>query len=124
MKFYIKFKKKGCLSLGNIYTKRDWGFAGDYVDAMWQMLQQQKPHDFVIASGRTHSIKEFVNVTARYLGFSLIWKGKGLNEYAVEQKSGKKVVQIDKKFFRPTDVNLLKGNFSKASKILYIYVCF
>ena len=114
----IKFKKQTCLSLGNIYSKRDWGFSGDYVLAMWKMLQQKEPNDFVIASGRTHSIKEFVNLSAKYLGFDIVWRGKGLEECAIDKNSGRKIVKIDKKFFRPTEVNYLKGDYSKARRIL------
>ena len=102
------------ISLGNIYTKRDWGFAGDYVVAMWKMLQQKKPEDFVISTGETHSIKEFINKSASYFGYELKWVGKGLNEKGIDKKSGKIIVKIDKKFFRPTDVKLLFGNSRKA----------
>ena len=115
-----KVKKKSLpyISLGNIYSKRDWGYSEDYVEAMWMMLQQKKAEDFVISSGKTHTVKEFINKAATHYGYDLVWKGKGLNEKAVDKKSKKIVVKIDKRFFRPTEVNTLYGNSSKAKKIL------
>ena len=106
------------LKLGNIYSKRDWGYAKDYVEVMWKMLQQKKPEDFVISSGKTHTVKSFINKSAKHFGYNLIWKGKGLNEKAYDKKSNKLIVSIDKKFFRPTEVDYLYGDSTKAKQIL------
>ncbi len=106
------------LKLGNIYSKRDWGYAKDYVEVMWKMLQQKKPEDFVISSGKTHTVKTFVNKAAKHFDYNLRWVGKGLNEKAYDKKSNKLIVSIDKKFFRPTEVDYLYGDSSKAKKIL------
>ena len=114
----IKFGKQKKLYLGNIYSKRDWGFAGEYVEAMWKILQLRKPDDFVIATGKQYSIKFFVNKVCKKLGFTLNWKGKGLNEKAILKKSNKTIIEIDKKYFRPSEVDTLKGDMSKAKKIL------
>ena len=114
----VKNKSKSFLSLGNIYSKRDWGYSEDYVEAMWMMLQLKKAEDFVISSGKTHTVKEFINKAAAYYGFNLIWQGKGLNEKAFDKNTKKTIVKIDKKYFRPTEVNTLFGNSSKAKKVL------
>mgnify|MGYP001297888030 CR=1 FL=1 len=114
----VKFKLIPYLKLGNIHSKRDWGYSMDYVEAMWMMLQRNKPDDFVISSGMTHSVKSFVNKAAKYYDFKIKWKGKGLNETAVDTETGKIIVKIDKKYFRPTEVNSLYGNSSKAKRIL------
>ena len=114
----VKYKSLPCILLGNIYAKRDWGYSADYVEAMWMMLQQKNADDFVIFSGTTYTVKEFINKAAKYYGFNLIWRGKGLNERAVDRKTNRTIVKIDKKFFRPTEVNFLYGNSSKAKTIL------
>ena len=114
----VKFNIIPDLRLGNIYAKRDWGYSSDYVTAMWKMLQQKKPDDFVISSGKTYTVKEFVIKAAKYFDYNLIWKGKGLGEKAYDKKTNKLIVSIDKSFFRPTEVNFLYGNSSKARKIL------
>ena len=114
----IKFNKLSHLSLGNIHSKRDWGFSEDYIEAMWMMLQQKKPEDFIISSGKTYTVKEFVNKSAKYYGFELIWQGEGLNEIAIDNKTKKTIVKINKKYFRPTEVNFLYGNSRKARKVL------
>ena len=114
----VKFNIIPSLSLGNIYTKRDWGYSKDYVQAMWKMLQQKKPNDFVISSGVTHTVKFFVNEAAKEFGYELFWKGKGLNEKAYDKKTNKLIVKIDKKYFRPTEVNYLYGDSKKAKKVL------
>ena len=106
------------LKLGNIYSKRDWGYSKDYVEVMWKMLQQKKADDFVISSGVTHTVKSFINKAAKEFGFDLIWQGKGLNEKAYDRKTKKLIVRIDKKFFRPTEVNYLYGDSTKAIKSL------
>lgn len=106
------------VKLGNLYSKRDWGYSKDYIQAMWKMLQLKKPDDFVISSGATYTVKSFVNKAAQEFGFNLVWKGKGINEKAFDKKSNKLIIQISKKFFRPTEVNYLNGDSSKAKKIL------
>ncbi len=114
----IKFTNGKPLEVGNIYSKRDWGFAGDYVEAMWKMLQYKKPDDYVISTGETHTIKEFINEVGNFLGFDLYWSGKGINEKCYNKKTKKLIVKINKKFFRPAEVNYLRGDYSKAKKIL------
>ena len=114
----VKYKNLSHLSLGNIYSKRDWGYSEDYVEAMWKMLQQKKAEDFVISSGKTYTVKDFINKASKYYGFNLIWKGTGLSEKALDKKTRKVIVRIDKKYFRPTEVNYLYGNSTKAKKKL------
>jgi GDPmannose 4,6-dehydratase len=104
------------LYLGNLYSKRDWGHAKDYVIAMWKMLQRKKPDDFVIATGQQYSVKEFINFTAKELGILIQWKGRGVNEKGYW--NNKCIIEIDKQYFRPTEVNSLKGDSSKAKRIL------
>ena len=104
------------LYLGNLYSKRDWGHARDYVFAMWKMLQRNKPDDYVIATGQQYSVKEFINFTAKELGIVIQWKGRGINEKGYW--NNKCIIEIDKEYFRPTEVNSLKGDSSKARKLL------
>jgi GDPmannose 4,6-dehydratase len=104
------------LYLGNLYAKRDWGHARDYVIAMWKMLQRKKPDDYVIATGQQYSVKEFINFTAKELGILIQWKGRGINEKGYWKN--RCIIEIDKEYFRPTEVNSLKGNSSKARRIL------
>jgi GDPmannose 4,6-dehydratase len=104
--------------LGNIYAKRDWGYAPDYVEAMWKMLQIKKKDDFIIGTGKCYSIKEFINLTCKYLKISIKWTGKGLNEKCTNLDNNKVIIKISKKFYRPLDVNHLKSNPLKAKKIL------
>ena len=111
-------KKNFCLELGNLYAKRDWGYAKEYVVAMWKMLQQKKPDDYVIATNQTASIKEFINEIRGLIPLKTKWIGKGLNEKLIDVKNKKTIVKINKKFFRPAEVNLLKGNPNKAYKQL------
>jgi GDPmannose 4,6-dehydratase len=106
------------LELGNLDAKRDWGFAGDYVEMMWKMLQHDVPDTYVIASGETHPIREFVEEAGRYCGFELEWHGKGKNEIGVDKKTGKTIVTVNPKYYRPAEVELLIGNPEKARKIL------
>ena len=113
-KIVNKNQKK--LYLGNLYAKRDWGHAKDYVVAMWKMLQRKKPDDYVIATGQQYSVKEFINLTAKELGVLIEWKGRGINEKGYWNK--RCIIEIDKKYFRPTEVNSLKGNSAKARRIL------
>ena len=113
----IKLGLQKKLILGNIYAKRDWGHAKDYVEAQWLILQQKKPDDFVIATGKQYSVKYFVNLVAKELKMKLIWRGKGIQEKAYDQNNNI-VIECDKKYFRPTEVDLLLGNGNKAKKIL------
>ncbi len=109
----IKYGLQKELRLGNLDAKRDWGFAGDYVKAMWLMLQQDEPDDFVIATGETHSVKDFVNLAVKHAGMGeLKWVGEGINEKGL--LNGKPVVVVDERFFRPAEVDLLLGNPEKA----------
>ena len=113
--------KKGLqkkLTLGNLYSVRDWGHARDYAESMWKILQYKKPDDWVIATNKEKTVKNFVNMTAKKLSMNIIWKGKGLNEKAYDRNTGKIIIDLDKKFLRPTEVDFLKGNFSKARKLL------
>ena len=113
----IKFKKQKVLYLGNLYAKRDWGHAKDYVEAMWLMLRQKKPQDFVIATGKQTTVKNFINKVAKKLDMKVFWKGKGLNERGVD-KNGKIIVACDKAYYRPLEVNNLLGSAKKARKHL------
>jgi GDPmannose 4,6-dehydratase len=106
----------GNLYLGNLYAKRDWGHAKDYVFAMWKMLQQKEPKDYVISSGMQYSVKYFVNLVSHELGIKIIWKGKGINEKGY--LNNKEIISIDKKYFRPTEVDSLLGNSNKAKREL------
>ena len=114
----IKLGLQKKLYLGNLNAKRDWGHAEDYVIAMWKMLQQKKPDDFIIATGKQYSVRDFVNIAANKLDIKLIWKGKGIAEKGIDSKTGKTLVEVSKKYFRPTEVESLKGDFKKAKKIL------
>ena len=114
----IKYGLDKKLFLGNLDAKRDWGHAKDYVEAMWKILQQKKPDDFVIATGKQYSIRKFINIVCKKLGLDITWKGKGLNEKAVNKKSKKIIIEIDKKYFRPLDVTTLLGKPTKAKKKL------
>ena len=113
----IKEGKQKKLFLGNLNAKRDWGHARDYCLAMWKILQQKKPDDYVIATGKQYSIKQFVNITAKKIGLKIFWKGKALNEKAYNEK-GIPIIECDKNYFRPLDVNTLLGDAKKARKIL------
>ena len=105
-----------------IYILREiGGYSEDYVEAMWLMLQQRTADDFVISSGKTFTVKQFVNKAAKQFGFDLVWSGKGVNEKAIDRKTNRTIVKINKNFFRPTEVNSLYGNFAKAKRILKWY---
>ena len=114
----IKEGLQNKLELGNLNASRDWGFAGDYVEAMWMMLQQDVADDYVIATGVTHTVREFVELAAKTLGFDIQWKGKGVDEVGIDKRTGKVVVCINPNYFRPTEVDLLIGNAAKAMKQL------
>ncbi|MCB0833268.1 MAG: GDP-mannose 4,6-dehydratase [Bacteroidetes bacterium] len=100
--------------LGNLNASRDWGFAGDYVEAMWLMLQEKEPDDFVVATGETHTVREFAEKAAGHLGFELIWEGEGINERGVDRLTKKTVITVNPSYFRPSEVDYLIGNAAKA----------
>tara|TARA_B100001287_G_scaffold239917_1_gene214053 strand:+ start:1189 stop:2190 length:1002 start_codon:yes stop_codon:yes gene_type:complete len=106
------------LYLGNLDAKRDWGHAKDYAEAMWLMLQQDKPDDYVIATGEQHSVREFVDVAAPFFGLNIEWKGKGIDEEGVDKVSGRSIIKVSEKYFRPTEVDSLLGDPSKAKQKL------
>jgi GDPmannose 4,6-dehydratase len=114
----IKKNKQKYLTLGNLYAKRDWGHAIDYVESMWKILNYKKPDDYVIATNKSFSVKEFLNKSARLLGFDIKWQGKGINEIGIDKKSNQTIIKVSKKYFRETEVENLIGNYSKAKKIL------
>ena len=115
-----KLGSKAILYLGNINAKRDWGHAKDYVEMQWRLLQQRKPDDFVIATGEAYSVKQFIDTASKILNFKIIWKGKGLQErgYLVNKNKKELIIKIDKKYFRPNEVNYLRGDSKKAFKKL------
>lgn len=110
--------KQDRLTLGNLDAKRDWGYAGDYVEAMWLILQQDKPEDYVIATGETHTVREFVELSFREAGMDIEWIGKGADEKGYDKKNGNLLVDVDKKYFRLTEVELLQGDPAKAENVL------
>ena len=112
--------QKGILYLGNINAKRDWGHAKDYVEMQWKILQQKKPKDYVIATGKAYSVKEFINMCCEYLGLKILWMGKGLKTraYLIFGKKKELIIKVDKKYFRPADIEYLKGDPSKALREL------
>ena len=113
----IKIGKQKKLILGNLYAKRDWGHAEDYVEAMWKILQNNKPEDFVICTGKQYSIKEFINLVSKELNLKIRWKGKGLTEKGYDTQNNC-IIECNKKYLRPAEVDTLKGDFSKARKVL------
>jgi len=114
----IKVGKMASFSLGNLDAKRDWGFAGDYVKAMWMMLQAPSADDYVVATGKTHTVREFVELAAKRIGMDLVWDGSGVHERGIDKKTKKPIVTIDPRFFRPTEVDLLIGDATKAKERL------
>jgi len=111
--------KKGLdkiLYLGNLDASRDWGYAKDYVEAMWLILQQDKPDDYVIATGETHTVREFVELAFKEIGIEITWQGKGLQEIGIDKNTGITYVAVDEKYFRPTEVDFLLGDATKAYK--------
>jgi GDPmannose 4,6-dehydratase len=114
----IQLGLQDCLYLGNLDAKRDWGHARDYVEAMWLMLQQDQPEDFVVATGVQHSVRDFVCVAARELGITLKWQGTGRNEEGFNSKTGERIVAIDPRYFRPAEVDNLLGDATKAKEKL------
>lgn len=114
----IKLGLQESLYMGNIDALRDWGYAGDYVEAMWLMLQQEKADDFVIATGEMHTVREFIERSFSRLDISIEWNGSGVDEVGIDSKSGKEIIKIDPKYFRPTEVEQLLGNPAKAKEQL------
>ncbi len=114
----IAHNKQEKLFLGNLESRRDWGFAGDYVEGMWLMLQQQKPRDYVLASGETHTVREFVEFAFREVGINIEWRGSGVEEKGYDRATGKQLVEVHPKYFRPTEVDLLLGDPTKAEEEL------
>ncbi|MCK4981191.1 MAG: GDP-mannose 4,6-dehydratase, partial [Candidatus Delongbacteria bacterium] len=114
----IKKGTQSKLYLGNLDSKRDWGYAKDYVECMWLMLQHEKPEDFVIATGEMHTVREFTTLAFGETGIELEWKNSGINEIGVNKENGETLVEIDPKYFRPTEVEQLLGDPTKAKKIL------
>ena len=114
----IKMGYQKQLVLGNLDSKRDWGHARDYVEAMWKILQQKKPDDYVIATGKQYSIRQFINFVAKKLNMKIVWKGKGLNETGYDVLNKKNIILVDKNYIRPLDVNTLLGNAAKARREL------
>lgn len=114
----IKLGKDKKLFLGNLDAKRDWGYAKDYVYGMWLMLQQGEPDDYVLATNETHTVREFVEEAAKYFGFDLVWRGKGVREKGVDANTGKIIIEIDQRYFRPAEVDILQGDYRKAKKKL------
>jgi GDPmannose 4,6-dehydratase len=114
----IKKKKQKCLYLGNLDAKRDWGHAKDFVKGMWLILQQKKPDDFVLATGETHTVRKFVELAFREVDIIIQWEGTGLKEIGKDSRTGNILVRVDKKYFRPTEVDILLGDYSKAKKKL------
>lgn len=110
--------KQDKLSLGNLDAKRDWGFSGDYVEGMWLMLQQDKPGDYVLATNETHTVREFVELAFKEVGIEIAWKGKGVGERGYDKNTGRVLVDVNAKYFRPAEVDLLWGDSTKAEKEL------
>ena len=115
-----KLGSKEILYLGNLNAKRDWGHAIDYVEMQWRILQQKKPEDFVVATGKTYSVRQFIETCAKILKMRIIWEGKGINEkvFLINRNKRELLIKVDKRYFRPNEVNYLKGDASKAFKKL------
>jgi len=114
----IKKGEQKILTLGNLYSKRDWGHAKDYVESMWKILQHKKPDDFVVATNKSYSVKDFINISAKKIGFKIKWINKGLKEEGIDEITNKIIINVSKKYFRETEVDNLIGDFTKAKKIL------
>ena len=110
--------RRSHIELGNLDASRDWGYAPEYMEAAWRMLQQKKADDYVIATGETHTVREFAEEAFRIIGVELVWKGKGFKEIGIDRKSGNKVVTIDPNYFRPNEVDYLRGDARKAKREL------
>jgi GDPmannose 4,6-dehydratase len=114
----IKLEMQDRLYLGNLDAKRDWGFAGDYVEAMWLILQHHEADDFVVATGENHSVREFVERAFKEVGITIAWEGEGLQEKGIDAETGRILVSVDPRYFRPTEVHELLGDASKAQRLL------
>ncbi len=114
----LKLGRKEYLQMGNLDAKRDWGYAPEYIESMWLMLQQKKAGDFVIATGETHTIREFIEVAGKELGFDIGWQGEGIDEVGIDKNTGKTIAKVNPDYFRPTEVDSLKGDYSKAKEEL------
>lgn len=114
----INSGQKDFIEVGNIDAKRDWGYAGDYVEAIWKMLQQKKPRDYIIGTGKAYSIKEFIDEAVKYCDFKTLWVGKGLSRKLVRKDNKKTIIKISPKFYRPTEIHFLKCNFKNSRKLL------
>ncbi|MEJ2717655.1 MAG: GDP-mannose 4,6-dehydratase [Deltaproteobacteria bacterium] len=114
----IKLELQQKLYLGNLNAMRDWGYAGDYVEAMWLILQHHEPDDFVIATGESHSVREFVERAFAEVGIGIEWEGSGIDERGIDRETGRTLVEIDPRYFRPTEVERLEGDASKAAELL------
>jgi GDPmannose 4,6-dehydratase len=114
----IKLGLQDCLFLGNLDAKRDWGHARDYVEMQWLMLQQDEPEDYVIATGEQYSVREFINAACEELGIKVRWEGSGIDEKGIDENSGNTIVAVDSRYFRPTEVETLLGDPSKAKEKL------
>lgn len=110
--------KREVLKLGNLDAKRDWGYAKEYVEAMWLMLQQETAEDFVIATGKTYTVRDFVERAAKHVGFDIQWEGTGIDEKGIDKNTGKTIIEISPKYFRPAEVDLLIGDATKAKEKL------
>ncbi|MEK7126417.1 MAG: GDP-mannose 4,6-dehydratase, partial [Patescibacteria group bacterium] len=114
----IKLGKEKTLYLGNLEAKRDWGYAKDYAEGMWRILQHTEPDDFILATNESHSVREFAEEAGKALGMDIVWKGKGLKERGIDKKTGKTIIKIDPRYFRPAEVDILRGDYAKAKKKL------
>ncbi len=114
----IKLGIEEKLYLGNLDAKRDWGYARDYAEGMWLMLQQAEPDDYILATNESHSVREFVEIAAKHFDYEIVWQNKGVEEKGIDKKSGKILIEIDQKYFRPAEVDILQGDFTKAKEKL------
>ena len=114
----VKLGHRKFIELGNIYAKRDWGYAKDYVEGMWKMLQAKKPEDYVLASNTVYTVKNFLNECCKILNFKIQWKGKGINEIGINKETKETIIKINPRYYRPAEVEYLKGSYKKAKKNL------
>ena len=114
----IKAGLQDKLYLGNYNSERDWGYAGDYIEAMWLMLQQEHPDDYIIATGHNHSVREFVNIASKTAGFNIEWHGSGLSEVGIDKNTGREIIAVEQRYYREKEKNKYLGDSSKAKKVL------
>jgi len=114
----IRSGKQDFFTIGNLEAKRDWGYAPEFVESMWRMLQQEQPDNYVVSTGKVHSVREFIEHAFRYVGNEILWEGNGVDEVGKDSKTGKVLVKVNPRFFRPAEVDSLVGDFSKARKEL------